>query len=128
MSGGLCDLGEHIHKAAIREVYEETGMQCEYSDLLLIRETNKTKFGRPDIYFAFLLKCIKFEIKLDKQEVSELKWLPLKDIGSFMEKNQVFPTSDSILWLLSDLYKIGHKFYQDRVSEQILKKISVVKN
>lgn len=35
---GRVDEGELVYEGAIREVYEETGLKCEFSDLLYFRE------------------------------------------------------------------------------------------
>lgn len=42
-----------------------------------MREVNKAKFDKPDIYFAFLLKHVKGELKIDSSELSQYRWVQL---------------------------------------------------
>ena len=49
-------LGENINAAAIREVKEENGLDCQNLVLVAFREAYKSIFGRLDLYFASLLK------------------------------------------------------------------------
>ena len=43
--GGLVDQGETIEKAAIREVWEETGIRADYIGILGLREQLNFRFG-----------------------------------------------------------------------------------
>ena len=38
--GGLAELGEHLDEAAVREVYEETGIECSFNNVLAMRHTH----------------------------------------------------------------------------------------
>jgi ADP-ribose pyrophosphatase YjhB (NUDIX family) len=53
---GRADLGETIEQTAVREVFEETGLRTKCIDLVGLREVQNTLFGKPDLYFLFLLK------------------------------------------------------------------------
>ena len=65
-------------------------MESEYADLLLFRETSISKFERPDLYFAFLLKAKPgSQVKLDDDEINDFKWVPLKDLETFMNNHKV---------------------------------------
>lgn len=105
----------------------QTGMKSKYSDLLLVRETDKTLFGRPDIFFAFLLQCESSEIKKDKQELFDQNWVNLAEIPKFIRACALVPTSLSVLELLHSMHLKGHKFYQDKIKQQMLKTINVKK-
>lgn len=50
------DPGETIKLACEREVYEETGLRCEFLGLLGIREQLLVKYGCTDLYIVCLLK------------------------------------------------------------------------
>lgn len=56
--GGRADHFESVEEAAVREVYEELGIRCKVIDLLAMRESKTSIFGKGDIYFSFLLRPI----------------------------------------------------------------------
>lgn len=62
--GGRVDTGESIVEGALREIREETNLECEYEDIIMVREVLNTLFGKPDIYFAFLLKPKNYDVKI----------------------------------------------------------------
>lgn len=55
---GLAELGEHLDEAVIREVREETGIECIFQSVLGVRHTHKVQFGRSDLFFVCRLKPI----------------------------------------------------------------------
>lgn len=58
MPGGLAELGEDLDLAAIREVYEETGIKCRFNSVLGVRHTHGSQFNRSDLYFVCRLEPI----------------------------------------------------------------------
>uniref|UniRef100_A0A7S3Q322 Nudix hydrolase domain-containing protein n=1 Tax=Chaetoceros debilis TaxID=122233 RepID=A0A7S3Q322_9STRA len=52
LPGGLADLGEQLDTAAKREVMEETGIDCEFENIIGFRHTHGLQFGRSDLYFV----------------------------------------------------------------------------
>lgn len=56
--GGAVDPGETIPQAAVREVWEETGVKTFFKSILAFRELDKYKFGQPDLYFVCLLEPV----------------------------------------------------------------------
>lgn len=63
----------------MREVFEETGVKTKYVGLLGFRLLSPVKFGCDDIYFACLLEAESKEINIDKDEISESKWVKLHE-------------------------------------------------
>ena len=55
--GGLVDEGETIQTAAIREVWEETGVKSEFIGVLGFREQLNFRFGQGDLYFTCLMQA-----------------------------------------------------------------------
>ncbi len=67
-------------EAALREVREETGLRCEYKDLLVVRENNNSTYDNQDMYFGFLMQCNNYNVTIDKSELNDYRWLPLDQI------------------------------------------------
>jgi len=79
---GKLDAGETFEQAALREVLEETGMNCEV--VRFIGTTNYThRKGKPKIvaYYLMSVKDGEFE---PNEEVDVLVWLPLEQVRSHL--------------------------------------------
>jgi len=57
--GGAGDPGEDIGETAVREVLEETGIHCEFDNILAFRHLHNARFGKSDIYFICILYALK---------------------------------------------------------------------
>lgn len=79
LPGGALDPGEHISQAAVREVYEETGIKSEFVSLNCFRHWHQYRHGKSDIYFVCRLKPLSSEITMDPTEISEAKWMPVDE-------------------------------------------------
>ena len=89
--GGHMDPGETLVQAAIREVFEETGIQLKEEELELIGAERTTSFrtGKEFSIFAFIAKVQKSKTSLKNdpdQEVSEWKWVELSQ-----DTSELFP-------------------------------------
>ncbi len=71
---GKLDAGESFEEAALREVREETGLECE-----LGRELDPVSYvdqkGRPKIVRYWLMEVTAGEFEAN-EEVDEMRWLP----------------------------------------------------
>jgi 8-oxo-dGTP diphosphatase len=75
---GKLDDGETFEEAAIREVFEETGMHCEI--VRFVGATNYThRKGRPKIVAYYLMTVREGEFA-PNDEVDELVWVPLAEV------------------------------------------------
>ena len=82
--GGQCDdPNESLGDAAVREVWEETGVKTEFVSLLGFRHMHSFRFGKSDLYFIALLKPLTKEINLDPEEIEFCEWIPLDKYFSF---------------------------------------------
>jgi 8-oxo-dGTP pyrophosphatase MutT (NUDIX family) len=55
--GGVMDEKETIEQAAVREVWEETGIKADYIGILGFREQLNFRFGQGDLYFTCLMQA-----------------------------------------------------------------------
>lgn len=85
MTGGSALKGENSQKAIIREVKEEIGLILKKEELELVRKFRTTKTY---IYTYFIKKDIENinELKLQKDEVMDLKWASLSEIEKMVEE------------------------------------------
>jgi 8-oxo-dGTP pyrophosphatase MutT (NUDIX family) len=71
------DPKEDLHKAAIREVFEETGIKTEFVGILSARQSHVARFGKSDLYVTCLLKPLTNQITIQEEEIEAAKWMPL---------------------------------------------------
>lgn len=100
--GGHVDPGESLVHAAIREVYEETGLVIESPRLCGVKQFQTDRGTR---YVVFLYKTDRFSGKLKSSEEGEVFWLDRARIDEyqcvehFTELLQVFDSDE-----LSEFY------------------------
>ena len=56
LPGGLVETGESIEQAAVREVWEETGINANFVSILGFRELLTYQWGQQDLYFVCMLE------------------------------------------------------------------------
>lgn len=96
---------ERFHKAALREVWEETGL-CDddihsFIDLKL-EHTFLSRKGHPVSERSFAIVVDERSIKIDPKEHQSYKWLPIKSIRS---SNYQFPTNFESFCLAKKTFK-----------------------
>ncbi len=82
LPGGMLEPGEFIAEAAVREVYEETGVQTRFENFIGLRHHHRGQFGTSNIYAVCRLTPLACEISIDRSELADAKWLPIKDFLS----------------------------------------------
>ena len=85
-AGGHVEPGESIVQGILRETKEEIGLSLEESDLEFILSLRTPT--RPDtIYHTFITNRSerKDDYRINKQEVSEIKWVPFSEFDNFFD-------------------------------------------
>jgi nucleoside triphosphatase len=77
LPGGHIEVGETMREAVVREVKEETGLDVEVEEFLLLQEaifTEEFWKRKHFIFFDFLCRSKGHEVKLDGRELQEYVW------------------------------------------------------
>jgi len=82
LPGGALGINENIESGAIREVKEETGIDCEFIGIVGWWHANnwpRKWLCESDICFACLLKPLTKIIKIQESEILDARWLPFNE-------------------------------------------------
>ncbi|KAL7534512.1 hypothetical protein ACHAWF_004855 [Thalassiosira exigua] len=93
MPTGLTDPGEDISHAAVRELQEETGLECVFDHIVCFRQSHGGLFGRSDMFFVCLCRLApKYEERLNnggevellpqEEEILMADWIDMEDYAS----------------------------------------------
>ena len=80
LPGGALRQGEHISDAAVREVYEETGIRTRFESLACFRHWHGYRYGKSDIYFVCRLSPLSSEIVMQEEEIEACIWMPVEQV------------------------------------------------
>lgn len=73
---GLVEQGEDLHEAACREVFEETGIETEFQEMLCFRQAHDyALFGKSDLFFVCLLRAKSSVIRMQETEIADCSWI-----------------------------------------------------
>lgn len=84
---GHVDDGEKIGKAAIREVFEETGCEVKLKGVLPIVSINLPS-GETHVLIRFVAEILQENIVFDKNEILDVKWIEVEKIKN-MAKEEI---------------------------------------
>ncbi|XP_065351069.1 uncharacterized protein LOC135946685 isoform X2 [Cloeon dipterum] len=84
LPGGFLESGEDLGSAAIREVFEETGILTEFNSIVALRHHHASQFGCSDIYtIVHLTPLVEDQpIQQCNREIVECCWM---DVEEFLE-------------------------------------------
>jgi ADP-ribose pyrophosphatase YjhB (NUDIX family) len=78
LPGGYVKSTETIGRAIRREVYEETGLEVQPTQIVSVR--SRVNQGKCDIYVAFLVSVLGGQIRADGEEVSDVRYFALTEM------------------------------------------------
>jgi len=78
LPGGYVKSTETIGQAIKREVYEETRLEVQPTELVAVR--SRIIESRSDIYVAFLVKVLGGELQPDHAEISDVRYFSLAEM------------------------------------------------
>lgn len=79
LPGGALQPREHLSRAVIREVYEETGVRAVFDALVCFRHWHGYRWGKSDIYFICRLFAKSDKITIQAAEIEDAKWMPIDE-------------------------------------------------
>ena len=114
-AGGHSDAGEFGFETAIRETYEELGVKVEKEQLTFLGCT-KSSFSKPEMtdnmfneYYVAFSNVEASSIKLQMEEVSEVKYVTLEELRTMMNEGykELTPKIEAYEFLLRYLQKVS---------------------
>ncbi|XP_067682999.1 uncharacterized protein [Haliotis asinina] len=72
-------IGEDIGETAKREVFEETGIECEFESILTFRHQHNYRYGCSDIYFVCVMRPSSDDLKPCQHEIAKCQWMDLDE-------------------------------------------------
>ena len=75
---GRKDLGENIEEGILREIFEETKINCRFLGVLFFREFFPVTYEMGDFFFLNLLIAENDDIIIDKNELDNAEWKSFK--------------------------------------------------
>ena len=106
-TGHVC-AGETSLDGCVREVFEELGLDFKKSDFIFLGE-----FPAPEVWEIGQVYCLKTdksikEMKLQENEVSEVKWITLNKFETLLMSDDFLPYSNEYkTWIIKNLkYKV----------------------
>lgn len=85
LPAGHLDPNETIIEGAIREIKEETGCDVEATGIAVI--ANKVLKDDVFVEIIFTTKLVKEDIKIDSEEILDVKWLDIGDVLNNMDES-----------------------------------------
>lgn len=103
------NLGEEFSDAAVREIFEETGVHSSFTSVLTVRHSHNIQFGRSDVYVICKMSLGRnkspgqldsiekqMEITVD-QEIDNAKWVPLREFKELNKHPMLACVADILL-------------------------------
>ncbi|HXE72321.1 MAG TPA: NUDIX hydrolase, partial [Candidatus Nitrosotenuis sp.] len=83
LPGGGVDFGETLPATARRETLEETGLEIEVDDLVLVSETLPGRAGRHLVHVVFRGRVVGGRLRAGEEErLAEAKFVPAHELAS----------------------------------------------
>ena len=96
MPTGLVDNGEDLETAAVREVFEETGVRVAFEGVLAFRQQHQTGVEqKTDLFFLCKARPLSSDITLQEAEIANAVWMPLSEYLS----KPLWPEFSAYWWM-----------------------------
>ncbi|XP_053951281.1 uncharacterized protein LOC128858802 [Anastrepha ludens] len=119
LPGGYVEPGEEIVDAAIREVKEETGIDCEFRTVISIRHSHSGNFGCSDMYIVVALKPLNLDLCKCEREIAKVQWMPVEE---YLQHPDVHQTNRHFMRTYLDYNKRNIRFTYERAQHRVLKR------
>ena len=85
LPGGIADRGEEFGDAAVREVFEETGVVARYTKRVFsMRNSHGLAHGKSDLYVVVHLEAEDgAEVSIDEDEIDAAEWHDLEEVAKW---------------------------------------------
>ncbi|KQL40241.1 hypothetical protein AN960_07140 [Bacillus sp. FJAT-25509] len=85
LPGGAVEENETLKQAAVREAYEETGLEVEVGNIVAINEAFFPERGHHAILITFSAKIIGGNLVISQEEeILQIKWMDLQTANQLM--------------------------------------------
>ncbi|PGS50164.1 NUDIX hydrolase [Bacillus sp. AFS041924] len=85
LPGGAVEDNETLKQAAVREAFEETGLEVEVGNIIAINEAFFPERGHHALMITFAAKIIGGQIVITHEdEILQIKWIDLKTANKLM--------------------------------------------
>ncbi|MFD4703942.1 NUDIX hydrolase [Gottfriedia sp. NPDC058432] len=85
LPGGAVEENETLKQAAVREAYEETGLEVEVGNIVAINEAFFPERGHHAILITFSAKIIGGNLVISQEEeILQIKWIDLQTANQLM--------------------------------------------
>ncbi len=106
--GGKVELNEHVSEAAVRETFEETGLQCEFKKLRAIiseKVMEKNEIRHNWIFHVCELTPITTNL-VQKETEDQPEWFNISELGKI--KDRIIPREFEIIKLVLSPEKFAY--------------------
>lgn len=104
-AGGCAQAGENSRAAAERELFEELGLEADFSRTRPVLTVNfETGF---DDVFEIERELEPERLRLQTEEVAQARWARLEEVCALLEEGSFVPYSPDFVRLLFDIHRNG---------------------